>query len=192
MHEQPRQPDNPEQQRQLRPRIYVASLADDTNGHLVGSWVDANQPADALHDAVSAMLARSTTPGAEEWAIHDHDDFAGLRLSEYESLETVSLLAAGLAQHGEAFAAFATWSGTDAATPDGFEQHYRGCWPSVEAYAADLLDDLGADETLDALPEWLRPYVDLDTAGFGRDLELGGDIYTSDGHDGVHIFDAYE
>lgn len=38
----------------------------------------------------------------------DYDDFCGLNLGEYESLEVVSRIAQGIAEHGEAFA---TWAG---------------------------------------------------------------------------------
>lgn len=53
------------------PRIYVASLSDYNAGRLHGSWLDANQPVDQLNDGVQAMLASSTEPLAEEYAIHD-------------------------------------------------------------------------------------------------------------------------
>jgi hypothetical protein len=40
-----------------------------------------------------------------------------------------------------------------------------------------VLDDLGLYEQVEqAVPENLQPYVTLDAEGFGRDLELGGDI----------------
>jgi antirestriction protein len=38
------------------------------------------------------MLADSPIPGAEEWAIHDYEDFEGASLSEYASFETVCAL----------------------------------------------------------------------------------------------------
>src|SRR5436305_12663954 len=81
-----------------RPRVYVASLADYNAGRLHGAWLDGNQEPGELKRQIAAMLARSPEPGAEEWAIHDYDGFGAARLDEYESLETIARLAAGIAE----------------------------------------------------------------------------------------------
>lgn len=194
MHEQPpeEQPgDDRELEPKHEPRVYIASLSDYNDGRLHGEWLDATADPDDLYAGTRAMLARSPEPNAEEWAIHDYDDFAGLRLGEYESFENVSRLAKGIAAHGEAFATYAEYIGTDEATEEGFTGCYRGRWESVAAYAADWLDDMGASDALAGLPEWLRPHVHLDVEGFGRDLQLGGDIYTAEASGGgVHVFDS--
>jgi hypothetical protein len=64
-------------------------------------------------------------------------------------------------------------------------------WESTETYAEELLVDVGARAALDSLPTWLQPYVVLDVAGFARDLELAGDIWTTAVGEGsgVEIFD---
>lgn len=82
------------------PRIYVASLSDYNAGRLHGAWIDADQEAEELHGAVAKMLAASREPGAEEWAIHDYQDFGPVELSEYESLDTIARLARGIAWPG--------------------------------------------------------------------------------------------
>lgn len=174
------------------PRVYVASLADYNAGRLHGVWLAADQDEEQLQAGVSAMLATSPEPGAEEWAIHDFEGFGPLRLGEYESLATVSTLARGIAEHGPAFAAWASYQDSlSTLLPEGFEQAYRGRWESVEAYAADLLEELGAAELLARIPDWLTPYVRLDSGGFARDLELGGDIVAIKGEGGVYVFDAH-
>ena len=58
------------------------------------------------------MLACSPEPVAEEWAIHDFKGFGLAYISEYESPETVSRLARGIAEHGLAFAAWARFRTT--------------------------------------------------------------------------------
>ena len=200
MHEQPHESETtqelgagaaPEQEPQRRPQIYVADLAAYNNGVLYGRWLDAAQDEEALQADIAAMLAESPSPGPEEWAIHDYEGFGALRLGEYESTATVSRLARGIAEHGNAFGVLAEWLGADAATEDAFLNHYRGSWPSVDAYAEDLLQDLGAGEYLAPIPEWLQPYTRIDVAGFARDLQLGGDIYTAEDGEQVHIFDAH-
>ena len=60
------------------PRIYVASLADYNSGRLRGRWIDADQPAEAIREQIVEMLAESNEPIAEEWAIHDYENFGDL------------------------------------------------------------------------------------------------------------------
>lgn len=178
---------------QPRPAIWACSLADYNAGVLYGEWIDADQEPAELHDAVAAMLAASpTNPNAEEWAIFEHDGFGALHLDEHENLETVSRLAHGLVAHGPAFAAWADYLGHDSEQLDNFDEAFLGEWASVEAYAQHLLDDLGYLDVLDrAIPTNLRPYLQLDTAGFARDLQIGGDVFAkTTPNGGVWIFDA--
>src|SRR5579885_3276226 len=108
---------NQEQQRsgehepEVHSRIYVACLASYNDGELYGDWLDAAQEPESLEAAIARLLAGSPTPGAEEWAIHDYEGFGPLRLGEYESLSTVSVLALGIAEHGSSFAAWASVAG---------------------------------------------------------------------------------
>jgi antirestriction protein len=173
------------------PRIYVASLSDYNAGRLFGRWINVTGSADDLIEQVQAMLKNAPTPGAEEWAIHDFEGFGPLRLGEYENLETVSRLAAGLAEYGEAFAHWADIVGTDDTDAlERFEDVYLGVYESLEAYAEGLLNDLGyLDAVENAVPEGMQPYVRFDIAGFARDLVLSGDITTSEGGEGVYIFE---
>ncbi len=171
------------------PRIYVASLSDYNAGRLHGTWIEADQEPEEIHDVITGMLQASPTdPRAEEWAIHDFEGFNGLHLGEWEDLAHVSRVAKGIKEHGIAFAHWATLVSTDEEL-DQFEERYLGQWPGRTEYAADVLDDLGLyDEVEKAVPGNLRPYVTLDSEGFGRDLELGGDISVVDVAGGVYIF----
>jgi antirestriction protein len=182
-------PEPRESEAKDRPRIYVASLSDYNAGQLHGTWLDAAQDAEALHDEVRQMLAVSREPFAEEWAIHDYEGFGPVRLSEYESLEAVSRVARGIAEHGRPFGAWAALQASlDEDDLADFELHYRGTWSSVEAYAEELLDDSGTEAALAAIPAWLQPYVHIDVEAFARDLELCGDILTYEDDTEVHIF----
>jgi antirestriction protein len=138
------------------------------------------------------MLAASPTPGAEEYGIFDYEGFGPVRIGEYESLDTVSMIGQGIAEHGMAYAHWTALVGTaDLEEAAEFEDAYLGRWDSVKAYAEELLDDFGIERDITAaVPEHLQPYVNVDVEGFARDLELGGDIRVSTGHDGVYIFDG--
>jgi antirestriction protein len=170
----------------VTPRIYVASLADYNNGVLHGRWIDAEQDAADIQAEVQAMLARSTQPVAEDWAIHDYEGFGAFRVGEYESLAAVSAVALGIAECGQAFAAYASWAGTDEDTLRRFGEAYVGHWPDLESYARDLAADLGWEQELQRLSEGLRPYVDIDYAQLARDLR--SEVTTVDGSSGVYIF----
>ena len=71
-----------------------------------------------------------------------------------------------------------------------FDDVYLGHWDSTEAYAQELLDDLGIDDLIERhIPDSLQAYVTGDTAGFARDLEYSGDVTASEGDNGVYLFD---
>jgi antirestriction protein len=168
------------------PRIYVACLAAYNNGRLHGEWIDADQSADELHEDVRRMLAASPEPGAEEWAIHDYEGFGELRLSEWESFERVSAIAAGIAEHGDAFGAWLSYDESqDATDMRAFEDAYRGEWDSLRAYAENFADDIGL---YDAAEKSGSHYVTVDIDALERDLDI--ELYSTESdHHTVYVFD---
>ena len=170
----------------MTPRIYVACLAAYNNGRLHGEWINADQSADELHEAVARILARSPEPGAEEWAIHDYEGFGELRLGEYESLERVAAIAAGIAEHGDAFSAWLSYDESqDVTDMQSFEDAYRGEWDSLRAYAEDYAEQTGM---YDAAEKSGSQYVVVDIDMLTRDLDI--ELYTVESdHHTVHVFD---
>lgn len=185
-------PPTPEQEPHPVPRIYVASLSDYNAGRLHGEWIPVDADAEELHERVQTMLGRSAEPIAEEWAIHDYEGFDPVRLHEYEPLERVAALAAGIREHGPAFAHWAAQHGGDPhELLERFDDAYLGHWDTVEAFAESLWEDFGYAEILEqAIPEHLQPYVRFDVEAFARDLGLAGDITTSAGDGGVYVFNG--
>lgn len=183
------QPHNttPEQEPAESPRIYAASLADYNSARLLGTWIDADRGADELHHDIQTMLAESTEEIAEEWAIHDYEGFGPLHLSEYEPIETVARIARGITEHGIAFAHWASLIGTGDDELDGFADHYLGHWPSVGAYAIELVEDFGVQRELDRLTLPFREYIRIDTDALARDLEI--EYLTSEDNNGIHIWE---
>ena len=186
------EPTRPEQVATPRPqpRIYVASLSDYNAGRLHGAWIDADQTVDAIEESITRMLDASRMFGAEEWAIHDYQGLGGFPLGEYASLESVSLLGNGIAEHGLAFAAWAAHRGEVGEAAESFCEAFMGEWPSVGDYAAGLLDDYGLEADIDSIvPDGLRAYVQIDAEGLGRDLVIGGDLVAIEtGSGSVWIF----
>jgi antirestriction protein len=191
--EQQQEQEQPRNEREPRvsPKVWIASLSDYNNGDLHGAWVDADQEPDYIWEGINQVLATSRQPGAEEWAIFDYEGFGPLRLSEYETVDRVSKLGMGIAEHGVAFAAFASYLGhSDTEMLDQFEDYFIGRWETAEAYLDDFLEDLGIDKILDeAVPEAFRDYVRLDTEALVRDLESSGMLLSlDDSEGGVFLF----
>ncbi len=165
---------------QTTPKVYVACLAAYNNGFLHGRWIDANQEAEAIHDAIKDMLGSSPIANAEEWAIHDYEGFCGLRLSEYESIEKVAEMAAMIEKHGEAWTKFAEYEGIEYATLERFEEAFAGEWDSEEAFAENL-----ASETME-IPKHLEFYIDY--GKLARDLFIN-DYFSADSENcKVYVF----
>jgi antirestriction protein len=165
------------------PRIYVACLAAYNGGRLHGEWIDVDQSADEIHEAIKQMLSQSPEPSAEEWAIHDHENFQGIEIGESASIETVVDIAALLREHdGVGAIAYNHFSDLDEARKALAEQYY-GEWSSLADWAEDYLKDTGG---LENVPESLRGYIDFER--WARDQEMGGDIFSVEAGGKVHIF----
>jgi antirestriction protein len=164
------------------PRIYVACLAAYNNGILHGAWICASCDAWAIWDGIAAMLAGSPIAGAEEWAIHDYEGFAGIRIREYEGVERVAELAAFVAEHGTLGAELYSHSGDDLEEArEAITDRYLGCY----ARLADYIEEI--TEQSITVPQQLAFYIDWEA--MARDAELSGDLFTiQTAHDEVHVF----
>lgn len=154
----------------INPKVWVGSLADYVNGDLHGEWFDATCEPAELVLAAKFMLRLGRTPDAEEWAVMDYDGFAGIELSEYESFESISRVAQGIAEHGEAFAHWAAYVGSESTQEiERFTDHYRGEWDSFEACIRDYLEETEFYRFLEQVPEDVRGYVEVDVKQIARD-----------------------
>ena len=164
------------------PMIYVACLASYNNGVLHGEWIDLDGiDRYDLDAAIAAMLRTSPypntvvewegqpTPSAEEWAIHDTDDFEGIQIGEYADLDTVLNHAAMLSEHGAAWAAYCKCVGDNYATAEGFTDAYQGEYNTKEDFAYYLVDESGL---LRNIHDNVSRYFDYDA--YARDLFLDG------------------
>jgi len=166
------------------PQIYVACLASYNRGTLHGEWIEigADKSADDIREAIKQMLSRSPVRGAEEWATHDHD-FQGITIKEFESLETIVELAKLLAEHGDAAVAAYNYFSNLEDAQNALAENYNGLWSSLADWAEDYLKDTGE---LEKIPESLRNYIDFER--WGKDMEMGGDIFTVEQGREIHVF----
>ena len=68
-------------------RIYIACLEAYNNGILHGAWIEPSANVEELQEQIDAILKRSPMPSAEEWAVHDYDEFPNM--GEYPDLEDI-------------------------------------------------------------------------------------------------------
>lgn len=174
-----------------RPRIYVASLADYNAGRLHGEWLDATEPIEQIHERIQAMLAKSKELAPEEFAVQDYENFGSVRIGEYDTIEHISRIAQGIAEHGSAFDAWVTLT-DDEDMWDSFSDSYLGRFDSLTDYAERLAEDLGYLDALDqAVPDFLKPFIRFDAEQFARDLRYSGSVSTIESNDnGVWVFDT--
>lgn len=165
------------------PRIYVSCLAAYNNGKLHGAWIDADQDPDDIWSEINQMLSKSPEPDAEEWAIHDYENFFSIKLSEYEDIEKVSETARQLVEHGTAYAAYVNNVGIDYATLEDFEDTYMGCWDSEEDYAYHLWKEMGIIKKLkecgvtDSYIDWEQVARDLFIDSYWSHEESYHEVY---------------
>lgn len=164
----------------LTPRIYVACLAAYNAGRLHGAWIVVEDD-EAVWAAVQAMLRASPVTGAEEFAIHDHEGFAGVEIGEYAAIAHVVEIARFVRERGRLGAlVLAEVSGDLDAAREAFED-YLGLYPSLADYVAEQIE-----ETLD-IPQPLRGYIDYEA--MARDARLNGEVFTIEtAYDAVHVF----
>ncbi len=163
-------------------KIYVADLASYNNGKLHGVWIDATQDLDVMYEQMHEMLKNSTEEFSEEYAIHDYEGFEGYSLSEYQGLKSVHEIACFIDEHGEIASGLLNhFCGDVEGATKTIEDHYVGCYKSLSDYAEELTESIGD------IPKHLAYYIDYER--MGRDMELGGDVYTIEtGFEEVHIF----
>lgn len=168
---------------QTESRIYVASLSAYNAGILHGVWIDLNGKDESeVWNEIKSMLAACPTGEAEEHAIHDFE-LGKIRISEYESISTILKIVELLEKHGEAFEiAYSHFSDLDEAE-EAVKENHQGVFKSIEDWAESFADETGL---LSAVPENLRGYFDFEK--YANDLEMGGDIWSEGGSEGVHVF----
>jgi antirestriction protein len=188
------------------PRFYAACLASYNNGVLHGAWIDASTDTGEMAAAIAEMLRASRfpnvtvahpetgeqVPSAEEYAIHDYDglpssfgEYAGLdKIAEYvellEAAEECGLPPEVVAKVADNF------GGNVSEAIDAIEDHFLGCHDSLTAYAESYVEESGM---LDGVNDTIARYFDYEA--FGRDMELGGDVWTIRHEGDLYIFDNH-
>lgn len=166
----------------LNLQIYVACLASYNNGVLYGRWIDAAQDEEIICEEINEMLSRSPSPGAEEYAIHDFEDF-GCFLDEYASIAEVHEIALFIKEHGELGVGLLEYIGDIESSKNAMENNYHGEYKSELDFAQCIFDDYYLNE----IPTSLQYYIDYEA--FSRDIFVN-DYYSIVIAGDFHIFSS--
>ena len=136
-------------------QIYVACLASYNAGSLSGEWITPADTEEKLQAQIDAILKASPEPDAEEWAIHDYDNFPNL--GEYPSVADIVKVRKAQKEHGvnQINAFLKNYSVEDL---EHFEDSYSGEYDSFRDYSDQLFDEL----YLHDVPEHIQSYIDYD------------------------------
>lgn len=161
-------------------RIYVACLASYNNAILYGAWIDANQDEGDIWDAIKDMLAGSSIPNAEEYAIHDYDGFEGVSISEYQGIKSVSEIAKFIEEHGTLGAKLLDYFSDIEEAEQALRERYLGQYESVSDYCEESIIQQCE------IPKELEYYIDYER--MARDWELTDLLVVELSFDEIHIF----
>lgn len=163
------------------PRIYVADLAAYNHGILHGVWIDLSVGMDCIEEDIREMLEDSPIVGAEEYAIHDYENFCGYSVREFDAIRELREVAVFIAEFSEFGSELLTIAGSLDEARRIAECGYCGLYGSLADYAQELTEECGH------VPEHLAPYIDYEA--MGRDMELNGDlIVIKIGFEKIQIF----
>ncbi len=164
------------------PSIYVASLGDYNCGRIHGVWIELDVHTLSLDDVsekISAMMVESPsvavgdTDVAEEYAVHDYEDFCGYQVGEYDGIERLYRIAELITQNGEAFAAWLTEKGD--------LEEAEKTWEDAYLATVDSLTDWAYEDFAELHPEAAKAAEVLSCLDFDPDdyvLTLETEGYT--------------
>lgn len=163
------------------PRIYVADLAAYNDGLLHGIWIDATQEIETIYEQIRQMLAYSPIKSAEEFAVHDFENFGNYRVGEFEGIETVHAVACFITEYPDFGSELLSYFGSVEESREIAENNYCGCYTSMADYAQEFTEQAGD------IPQHLAPYIDYQA--MARDWTMSGDVLAIEiGIQQVHIF----
>ncbi len=126
------------------------------------------------------MLATSPVIGAEEWAIHDYENFGSIHLREYEGVEGVAAMATFIAQHSSLGAELLSYTNENIAEAQCLlDECYQGDFNSTEDFARSIHEDMGD------IPEHLEYYINYEA--MARDYFIN-DYFSIEVDFRLHVF----
>ncbi|MBD2254795.1 antirestriction protein ArdA [Nostoc parmelioides] len=172
------------------PQIYVACLSAYNNSFLHGMWIDCTQDASDIQEDIEWMLSWSPCrnyEACEDWAIHDFQNWHGIHLDEYESIEKLAELAQILSEHGAAYAAYYEYDSSEASVED-FQEHYWGEYENEQDFVYDQLEQQGLIKNLEDMG---IPSFYLDFEAIARDWFIDSYYSVEESYKKVYVFSRH-
>jgi antirestriction protein len=174
--------------------IYVACLSSYNNGILHGKWIKllTKKPyhdeeiwefdKNYIQDEINSMLKSSKMPYADEWAVHDYNNF--INLGEYPSIDEIEKYMYAIEKHSydvvKGFKEMYPSEDISSLDDKEYHLHYSSFKEYAEHYANEIvLCEYNSDSTI-------YRYFDYDL--FAKDLQDNYSVYETDDHD-VVIFE---
>ncbi|WP_396910328.1 antirestriction protein ArdA [Mycolicibacterium sp.] len=169
-----------------RPRIYVVPANGSATASPPGVWIDATRDPDDIRASITGMLAAAGEPG-EAYSVRDAVGFGTFRIGEYDTIETIHVLADGITEHGDAFTAYVRLVGTKAART-GFSDCYHGTYRSLHEFAESFAAEMGWISALDRLRNktGIGRFLQIDYDALESTIRTEWDIVEENGT--VHVF----
>ena len=130
-------------------QIYVACLAAYNSGHLHGEWITPATDKEELQEQINKILKGSPVADAEEWAVHDYNDFPNL--GEYPGLDNIIKVQEAITEHGAdvVLGFLEGWTVEDLEhVGDAYYGTYASFGDFAEQFAHETIEGLNEDSTL--------------------------------------------
>lgn len=184
------------------PRAWVGCLSCYNGGRLTGAWLTGEQCSEELKDSAPQLAGEGRYPsgaffdqcrvcGGDEWWVMDHEGIGAYQVEmSPEEFGRIAAVFTELDADGydvDAFRAFLDYQGSPAGEVDEiaeqFREAYNGCHDSGADFAEELAEDTGS------VPEARWPFGCIDWERAWRELEIGGDYFSTPAPGGgVYVF----
>ena len=163
------------------PEIYVACLASYNNRILHGAWISLDQPLEDVLEQIKHMLEESPEPDAEEFGVHDFENFGCLPVDEDDSIKDLHERAQFILKHGELGVEVFAHYGSIKDAEETLSDYYMGEYESELDYAIHLFDECYSFN----FPKRIKTYIDYDM--FCRDI-FANDYFSVEVNGRCHVF----
>ena len=171
-----------------QPPIFVAGISKRKDGDLRAAWMDAAQYIADTERGIASWIRHLSALSEESGRDETRPGF--LCVGDRSSLGFIGAMAAGLIEHGQAFAAWARQAGSDPDMFSRFKDAYLGQWESAEQFAEQMLEYFRpADHMEQSAADESRPDLHADAEELAQELQRRGDISVIENPEGgVWIF----
>jgi len=180
-----------------RPGVYMGFWGEYNSGSYWGNWIDLGQieSKEDLEACIQYLREKHCQPGEEnlreEWMIQDSQNLPSELQGENPDLEKLAEFSQTAQEVGEENLAALLAACNNLGQlldADQFQECFCGYWDSLARYAMELADQTaGTPHELELMDRW--PFNCIDWEAAGRELRLGGDVWTEfiDG-EGLAVF----